>query len=51
MLYPADQPRSQQWFHRKVCVRNSHLVFSLPALSEINKKKFPQFRPRKASPT
>ena len=31
--------------------RDSHLVFNPPVLIEINKKKFPQFRPRKGSPT
>ena len=39
ILYPADRPRGQWWFHREVCVRDSHLVFSLPVLSEIKKKK------------
>ena len=36
-------------FHREVHAHDSHLVFSPPVLIEINKKKFPQFRPCKAS--
>ena len=50
-LYPADRARGQRWFHREVRARDSHLVFSPPVLIKINKKKFPQFRPRKVSPT
>ena len=49
--YPADRTCGQWWFHCEVRACDSHLVFSLPVLSKINKQKFPQFRPPRASST
>ena len=48
---PADHTRGQWWFHCEVCTCDSHLVFSLPVLIKINKQKFPQSRPCRASST